>query len=872
MWRRKRALTGLDDDIRDHIAREIEDNLARGMPPDEARRQALVRFGNVTLVREDVRQVWTWGRVEQCWQDVRHAWRGVRRTPGPSVVIVITLAVGLGTITALSAAVNAVLLRPLPYRDPGALVWMDATPLSLSPSTLQAAMRDRVPSLTGLAGFNGPEPAVLSDRGQTEQVDVALVTDNLFGVLGVPPGIGRVFDSTDASPTSPAVVLLSHDYWLRRFGGDSQMLGRSFVLKGAVVTTVGVTAPGFRFPAKRGFSPAGLPVETQPDVIGVVREDRGLRVIGRLAPGATPLQSGRDLLEVHTREAASRGMGRRLLDRMAVATTPLQTELAGSDVRQRLLLALGAAGLLLLITCVNVANLLLSRASTRQSELAVRAALGARTMQLVRLLLTESLLLALLGLACGLVVASGALAAIRALLADRIAFVDVLTIDWRVMVVSVAMAVCTGVVCGLVALPAVRLRSLAARAREGHELPTHGRMRLRRILLSAQVALAVVLLVAAALLTRTFWNLTVKDAGFDARGVLTVRVSPDLGVDLGEAQAQLAETVADMSQRVAQLPGVDSVGTISLMPFAGSGPGWGGIRIEGQPPPAEGAAASTASAAITPGYFRTMGIAVVAGREFDDGDTFTAEPVAIANEAFGQRFAPRADIVNARVSVNNRLVRLVGLVNDVPSRSLREAPEPRLFIPLTQMRRSGIGFRAMTLVVRVRDGDPLLLAARVRDQIRLAGPDIVVDEVATMEERVAAALRTERDSAKVFGFFAVAALLLASIGVYGVASYFVAQRTRETGVRVALGAGRHDVNRLVVMGALKPTLRGVGCGLLTTAGLAPLLGSMVYGVAPLDPVTFVVSAAVLAVVALCAAYLPARRAMRIDPLRALRTE
>ncbi len=462
----------------------------------------------------------------------------------------------------------------------------------------------------------------------------------------------------------------------------------------------------------------------------------------------------------------------------------------------------------------------------------------------------------------------------RTLLADRIPHVGSIAIDARVLGFTVAVAAVTGMVCALVSLPGVRRLTGSAVLASGAPAVT-GRNRIRRLLLSAETAVTFVLVIGAALFVQTLWNLSAQDRGFDADRLLAVRVTPGVPPDVDRRERGWSKFFTlfftDLRDRLERMPGVVSAGAVSLGPLEGFSSGFGNIAVNGKTASSQ---SFTPVAFVTPGYFRTMRIPLVAGRDFTEGDRLGADLVAIVNETFQRRFAPNGDILGARVTSGSgpEVFTVVGVTRDVPDRTLRQAPEPLLIAPLAQMPGVHLSWGALTFVLRATEGDPLRLAPDVRQTIWEINPNIVINEITTMDARVAGAMRAERDSAFLFGLFALAALVMAAIGVYGVAAYTIAQRTKEIGIRVALGAARRDVRRLVVAQTLWPTLIGIAVGIAAAAMLTRLASSMVYGVTPLDPATFAASVGVLLSVALAATWMPARRAIRIDPLVALRHE
>jgi len=876
MWwvQRRRKEDELREELQFHLEEEADDRRADGLPEDEARWAARRDLGNVTMLREDTRTLWTWTLVEQFAQDVRYALRTLRRSPGFAAVVILTLAIGIGVNTAIFSVVNAVVLRPLPYRDPAALVLIDPSPLSLAPPWLTAAWRDRARTLSDFAGFNGPRPATLVHEGASQQIDAADVTWNFLSFLGVAPVIGRDFVASDADRGAPAVGILSHELWQRAFAGDRAIVGQTLTVTGKLLTIVGVAPGGFRFPTGGTLPTWGIPSDTQPDVLHVASTNARVNVIGRLAPGSTPAAATSELRAIFKQESAAQ-FPRRAVDPSALHAAPLQDRLVGS-VQQRLWLVMGAVGFVLLVACVNVANLLLARASTRQRELSLRMALGAGRGRVARLVLTESILLALLGSAVALVFAYTTSGVARILLADRIPHVDAIAIDALVLAFNMAVAVATGMWCGLVSLPGVTRVSMTAIFGSGAPAVT-GRSRIRRLLLSAETAITFVLVVGAALFAQTLWNLSARDRGFDADRLLTVRVYPGLPPDLDRNDPRagsrfFALFFNDLRERLERIPGVVSAGAVSLGPLDGISSGLGNIAVDGRA--VSTPESLTPVAFVTPGYLRTMRIPIISGRDFNEGDRLNANLVGIVNEAFQRRFAPHGDVLGARVTSGSgpEVFTVVGVTRDVPDRSLREGPEPSLMASLAQMPGVHISWGALTFALRTADDDPLRLAPEVRRTIWAINPNIVINEIATMNARVGFGMRAERDSAILFGLFALTALVMAAIGVYGVAAYAIAQRTKEIGIRIALGATRHDVRRVVISQTFWPTLMGIFVGVAAAAVLTRLVASMVYGVTPLDPASFAVGVVVLVSVALAATWMPVRRAIRIDPLVALRLE
>jgi putative ABC transport system permease protein len=826
-------------------------------------------------VRAAVLRSWTF--FEQLAQDAKYALRSLRRSPGVAAVAILTLAVGIGANTAIFSVINAVVLQPLPYRDPAGLVMVDPSPFPLSPSWLMPAWRERARTLTDFAGFYGPRPGTLVDAGASQAIDSADVTMNFLSLLGVSPVIGRDFIRQDTDPGAHAVGILSHEIWQGAFGSDPGIVGRTVTVTRTPLTIIGVLPVGFRFPTAGALPTWGIRTDTQPDILRLANRDADLNVIGRLAPGLLPASATHELLAIATQQPDEDGD---IVDDWTLRVAPLQDRLIG-DVQQRLWLVMGAVGFVLLIACANVANLLLARATARQRELALRMALGARRSRVARLVLIESLLVALFGSAAALLLAHAGSGIARTLLVHRVPHVEAIALDTVVFAFNLTVSVVTAMLCGLASLPGVKGVSAAAMF-DGGTPAVSGRSRMRRLLLSVETAITFVLVIGAALFAQTLRNLSTQDRGFDADRVLAVRLSPgpQPNVDHDARSTFFVSFFNDMRIRLERLPGVMSAGAISLGPLEGAGTGLGGVAVNGRTVSAE----FVPVAFVTPGYFQTMRTPVVSGRDFNDGDRLPfhnaprealgANLVAIVNEAFQRRFAPNGGILGARVTSESgpEIFTVVGVTKDVPDRSLREPPKPLLVAPLAQMPGVHISWASMTFVLRTTEGDPSRVAPHVRRTIWAVNPNIVIVEMTSMSARVAGGMRGERDSALLFGLFALAALLMAAVGVYGIAAYTVAQRTREIGIRVALGANAADVRRLVVSQTLWPTSLGIVVGIFAAAGLTRLVSSMLHGVAPLDPATFALAVTLLLSVALAATWMPARRAIRIDPLVMLRYE
>lgn len=554
--------------------------------------------------------------------------------------------------------------------------------------------------------------------------------------------------------------------------------------------------------------------------------------------------------------------------RLTLTTTPLRDQLVG-ETSQQLVLLMGAVACVLLIVCANVANLMVARASTRQAEFAVRTALGAGTGRLVRLILAESLLLALLGAVAALGFAVATAGSVQSVLVSRVSYIDTIRIDWVVLIFGFVIATATGILSGLASVPAVGAKRLGSAMAGARSCQVTVRSAMGRMLLAVEVAATFVLVVAAALLTQTLWNLHHTGRGFDADGLATAVIMPAASTAFPERQRFTADFFRDLTQRVGALPAVDSAAAASVVPLGGRSVGMSGVSLVGQE---GGPVTSVSVAAVTPGYFETMQTRVLAGRDFSNADVEGAERVTIVNDALWRNLAGGPTRVGDRIQFGRQQLRVVGVAQDFPDTSLREPAVPFVYIPLAQTVGGNFGWSRLTVLARVKAREPAALLPALREVVWSLGHDIVIDDMVTMDERVQATLRSEHDAAWLYGLLALVALAVAAAGAFGVAGYAVAQRTREIGIRMALGATTRNAQVLVLRQALTPTLIGTGIGVVVAIGVTDLLESMVFGVTPLDPAAFLTAGVVLVGGVLVAAYLPSRRAARIDPIVALRAE
>jgi predicted permease len=828
--------------------------------------------------------------------DLRYAVRTAWRDRAFSIVAIVTLALGIGANTALFTIVNAVVLAPLPFRSPEQLVRVT------SDFTAQRS-RDiglSIPELFDLRQSGvfddicgvWPVSANLTETDEPERVETALVDASYFTMLGVGAQVGRVFDRSDAIPGIAEVAVISDALWKRRFGSDPHVLGTRIRIDNDRYSIVGVAPASFRHPGRgtetdvEVWAPAGWlasPFPQQPVRRAYVLQGG----LGRLKRGITPAtaQARLDTLvaELHRQHGADypASVG------WALRVIPLHDDLVG-DVRPALLTLLGAVGFVLLIACANVANLLLARSSVRQREIAIRRALGAGRGRLVRQLLTESVTLAAIGGLLGLLIAVWGVDALVQLSPANLPRLNGVTVDGVVLGFTAALSLATGVLFGLA--PAIQgshvdLQQVIRESTPSASVAARA-TRLRNLLVVGEFALALVLLVGAALLVQSFWRLQRVNLGFNPSSVLTARLwlpqpnLPETGPYFThDARLSFYKRVLD---RVAVMPGVVSAGGISNLPLGG-GQGRASFVVEGQSADASAVATSDA-ALVTPGYFRALGIDLVRGRTFDDHDDLRAPGAIVVSEGFARQFFSGIDPIGRRVSLGrgrppggpvqaqppprppDSWLTIVGVVRDVKSARLDQPPPPQIYRSVWQL--SNL---ALTLVVRTTQ-DPAALGESIRREVRAVDPNEPVFSVRTMDAVVAAAFAQRRFTMVLLALFAATALLLSAIGIYGVMAYLVAQRTREIGIRIALGASRRNVLSMVLGQGVRLAAAGVAVGLLGAIAVTRAIATLLYAVSPRDPGTFVALSATLAAVALLACYIPARRATRVDPIRALRYE
>ncbi|MGE0453429.1 MAG: ABC transporter permease [Vicinamibacteria bacterium] len=793
-------------------------------------------------------------------RDSRYALRQLARTPAFTAVAILTVAVGIGATSAMFSVVNGVLLRPLPYPEPDGLVRVhEVVPqygrFSVAPGTF-LDWRQQSTVFESLAAYTGSSVTFTGGDGP-ERLPTAAVSAELFDVLRVRPALGRAFTKEEDAPGADCVVVLSHGTWQRRFGSDPSVLGRSLTLSGQPCTIVGVMPAGFYFPSRDAelWSPLAL------DPAKASRGAHYLGVVARTRAGVSVRQAEAEMKTVAER------LAREFPDTNAgesAAVVPLHEQVVGR-IRPALLTLFAAVGFVISIACANVANLLLVRASVRERELAIRAALGASRRRLVTQMLAESVLLAVAGGTLGVLLAYLAVPAIQTLSAGSIPRVEDVAIDARVMAFAALASLLTGVVFGLAPAWQASRAAFGEALKEGSRGSAAAGGRARSALLVGEMALSMVLLVGATLLLRSFDRLTSVNPGFDAERVLAFQVSLPQATYAKEHDR--IRFFDELLQRLEVLPQVRAAGMVQTLPMRG---GYVlSFAIQGRPPAKQGEEPSARHRSVSPGYFEALGIPLLRGRGFDERDVAGAPMVAVVDQAFADRHFPNQDPIGLGLDIGNGtegFYAIVGVVANVRHDGLDADPAPTMYVPFQQD-----VFSSMWMVVRT-DGEPTQLAGAARLAVREIDGGLPASRMGPLADAVSDSVAPRRFSMLLLGLFALIALFLAAVGLYGVVAYAVSQRTREIGVRMAIGAQAGDVRRLILGGGMRLALLGVALGTAAALALARLLASLLYEVTPFDPASYAATALVLLAVAALACSLPARRAMRLDPLAALREE
>jgi len=824
------------------------------------------------------------------WQDLRHGARALARNLGFTSVAVLTLALGIGANTAIFSVVHSVLLQPLPYTDPGKLVFVWTTmisqgvPISGSAAPDFREWRDRNHVFSGMAAYNYDNFNLALPGEEPTRLQSASISLELFPLLGVNPFLGRSFTSEEEQWGRHRSVLLSYAFWQTRFGGDRNVRGRMLHLNAEDYTIVGVMPQAMPFFDDQPRVDLWVPLSYAPKDDMNSRGNHYLNVVARLKPGVSVEAAGTEMStissQIEQQFPENKGLGAKVVT--------VREQLVG-DVRSALLILLGAVAFVLLIACANIANLMLARATAREQEFAVRSAMGAGRARLLVQLLVEALPIALLGGAGGLLLASWGINLLESLIPKDLPRFNPIAMNAGVLFFSAVISVLTALLFSLApalfASKADIQDTLREGTRSGHE--NRGSRNLRGLLIVSEVALALLLLVGAGLLIKTFGALRHADPGFSADHVLTMQMSlsPDTDFPNGHEDAQL-QFYRDLSEHVNALPGVKESGITTTLPL-GFGMGWGkNMTIQGHTPPTALDKVPVVRFQLsTPGYLPTIAAQLRDGRLFTRQDNQTAPGVAIINEALARQFFPNENPIGKSIFMRPPLALLppefrkpenlppwrtiVGVIADMKDQAINQPAFPSVYAPYAQYKNEGWG---MTVFAVRTTGDPLAASKMVRDQIHTLLPNQPVDEVASMEQLLARSLSRARFSMTLLTIFAGLALVLSAVGIYGVMAYNVAQRTREIGIRLALGAARKDVLAMVLLNGASLAVFGMLVGIAGALALNYLLRSQLYGVSPADPATYIVVALLLGAVALAASYIPAHRATRVDPLVALRYE
>jgi predicted permease len=873
-------------EIVEELAQHLEDvyqrSLRVGATDAEATSAALKELATEDLLQKEMRQSQTSFKespvagaptnsniVADLLHDLRYAARLQRKNPAFTIIAIIALALGIGANTAIFSVVNTVLLRPLPYKDPERLVmvWEDASRHGYPRDTPAAAnfvdWRDQSQNFEGMAAI-ADESFNLTGSGDPERLEGRRVSANMFPLLGVEPQLGRVFTAAEDQPGAQRVVILSYPLWQRRFGGDPAIVGQSLTLNGESHVVIGVMPARFQFPSSddQAWVPIAL---TQQDAGN--RNRHYLQVLGRLKPGVSLAQAQSEMSTIATRLQQQYPQSNAEL---GAVVQPLQEHLVG-DIKPALLVLLGAVGLVLLIACANVANLLLARAAVRQKEIAVRVALGAKRSRLIRQFLTESVLLSTSGGLVGLAIAYGGLFLLKAFIPENISQARDISIDLKVLAFTFLVSVATGLIFGLApAIQAARFNQIDTLKEGGRDAATGGSgQRLRGLLVTAEVAISLVLLIGAGLLINSFLRLRNVDPGFRTDNLLTMKIV--LPEPKYEEMERRSAFYTELINRVQALAGVRSAAVTSNLPLYRQGNSIG-IGIEGQPAPPPGQERIIVTRIVSPRYFDTMSIPILRGRGLTDQDTETTPNVVVISETMARRYWPGEDAVGKRIAAGRirtpeDWIQVVGVVKDVRQFELNAEPKPQMYL---SYRQAGF-FDSRDLVVKT-DVDPASMAATVRKAVWEIDKDQPVSNIQTMDQILAESIARQRFSMLVLAIFAAVALVLAGVGIYGVMSYSVAQRTHEIGIRMALGAQTGAVLKLAVGYGMKLVIVGIAIGLIAAFALTRVMSTLLFGVTATDPMTFTLISLLLIAVAVLASYVPARRATRVNPIIALRYE
>ena len=866
-WRRRERERDLEREISSDLDLEAAEQEENGMSTEEARSAAQRAFGNETVIKEEIREMWGWASVERFWQDLRYAVRVLRNSPGFASAAVLTLALGIGANTAMFSVVNAVLLKSLPFPKPSRLirVWGDVVRQQASLVALRDGSRT-----TEYGAYSENTEFNFTGHGEPKRLVGSVVTANLFSVLRQNPLLGRDFRGGEDGPGSDGVVILSYSFWQNQFRGDPSVLGHLITLDEIDRRVVGVMPPRFQFPS--AHTEIWLPTRIDPRNVGMYWWTYNLNIVGRLRPGFTLAQAQAELRTFIPRIRDSFswkmwpdwGQKARLVD--------FQETLVG-NVRTRLLILLAAVGLVLLIACANVANLLLARSTARQKEIAVRSALGASRARVLRQLLTESLLLAVVGAGAGLAFAFIVSTVFWHILPTDLAQLGGQSIDLRVLVFTGLLALGTSIGFGM--FPA--LRSLKTDLQDGLKSEDRGtsgarsHLHISNALVAFEFAVGVVVVIGAGLLARSFWELINVNPGFQSNRRLTALVTPN--PSLCKTSARCIAFYQELLSRTRSLPGVQNVAAVNPLPLSGD-IGGGAMELEGHPVLLGHSAPTLWVSTATPDYFSTMGISILSGRGFLDSDHDGTELVALVTASTAKHWWPGENPIgkHLRYVSEKPFRKVVGVVSDTRDAALAGNPdwvEGHFYFPYAQ---SGVNVSPRMNLVLKTAGDPLALIQPFRRVVSQIRQDVPVTETRTLDEVISESVNTPRSTMWLLFSFATLATVLSSVGIYAIVAYTVAQRTREIGIRMALGAQAQDILQGILARSLVITSTGLAVGVGAAYASTRLLRTLLFQVTSHDLVTFIAMPTLLLILALVATYIPARRATKISPVLALRYE
>jgi predicted permease len=870
---RKRAEQELEEEIRTHLYMETEEQMTAGLKPEEARYTAQRNFGGTLLAREKSRDVWGFRTLEMFWQDLRFGVRMLLKQPSFTLIAIITLALGIGANTAIFSVINALILSPLSIAEPEqiAVIWRTPKDKRAESYTSYLELQDwrtQSQSFEDIAGYK-PNGFTLVTGDQSEIIRGMRVTANFLSLLKVNLLRGRDFQVEEEKRGAQPVVIISYPYWQNRLGGDEAALGQQITLNGKAFIIIGILPPDFGFPL----------ADKQGEILTTIAGEGGnlgqrgaqiLKVIGRLKQGVTFNQAQTELTAMaENMEQQYPAYSRDTTAYMVRA----DEQIVSPDIRRAMWLLLGAVAFILLIACTNLTNLLLVRASSRQKELALRAALGAGRWRVARQLLTESLLLSLLSGIAGLLIAVWGLSAIKSYGADQLPRVNEIQVNARVLVFTLSISVLTAVLFSLIPILKVSRPDMNEVLKAGAKSVTSGgSLRLwRDSLVVAEVVLGLVLLIGAGLMIRSFDKLVNINPGFDPENVLTGNIS--LTRPVYENTQERVQYVNQTLERLQSLPGVESAAFVAPMPFSGGNVS-GDFRIEGHPKPEPGQEPDASVRSVTAQYFQAIRIPLRKGRYFTEQDQRGGAGVAIINETLANRYFSNEDPIGKRITNiganqnegDPKQWEIVGVIGDVHHSSLLKAANPEIYLPYQQNSWSWGNFFIRTT------NDPTSLAKTFTDQIRAGDSTVPVSNVRPLTQAISNTVAQARFYTFLFALFGATGLILTLTGIYGVISYTVSQRTQEIGIRMALGAQTSDVLKMLVGQGMVLTAIGIVIGIVVAGVLARLMESLLFGVSATDPLTFTIIALLLAFVALLACWIPSRKATKIDPMIALRYE